>query len=183
MVEMEIKGIFDYIKKGQASVKPYPYEILSAVSVSPIGPGDLMAIFKLSNQASVRANSFNQHQIRLQEHQKWFKKNLANKNVVMLKAQVGHQLAGQVRLDIENSQAVISVSVSEDFRGQGLGSALLQAAIVQAKAKRLTAIEALIKPENFGSIKLFEKNGWVMDQKRLKTNQQALRYLYTIDRN
>jgi RimJ/RimL family protein N-acetyltransferase len=150
------------------------------VTISLIDSGDMLDVFNLSNQASVRANSFNQDKIELEGHKKWFAKKLKDENSIMLKASINGIMAGQVRIDIEESNGLIGVSVSDNFRGRGIGSRLIEAAIGRAKDRDIKIIEACIKPENQASIKLFEKNGFIYDSKTEFSGCKASKYIFMI---
>lgn len=151
------------------------------VEISPVTQDDLLSIFNLSNLDSVRAASFNTGKIDLSGHQKWFAEKMADPNTVMVKAVLGEDFAGQARLSMEGAIAVIGVSVDEKFRGRGIASKLLQAAIEEAGRRGIEVIEAFIKPENLASIKLFEKAGFVLDQKTEVSGNDALKYVYKIN--
>jgi len=140
----------------------------------------MIDVLALSNQDSVRANSIKSEKIDLEDHKKWFARKIEDENTIMLKSLTGNQFSGQVRLDIEGDTALIGVSVSEDFQGKGIGSDLLQAAIEKAKEQGLKAIEAFIKPENSGSRRLFEKNGWIFQEETETDGVRLLKYIYTI---
>jgi len=151
------------------------------VQILPVNSGDMLKVFALSNEDSVRANSFNQDKIKLSEHRRWFEAKLEDKNSIMLKALIGKLLAGQVRLDIKNNIALIGVSVSEKFRGRGVGSMLIGIAIEKAAERDVETIEAYIKPENQSSVKLFEKNGFVYDSTAEISRNQAMKYILKVN--
>ena len=61
---------------------------------------DLMDIFYLANDEIVRFYSFNQNQISLEEHKKWFKKNLASKETkIYIYRNCDNDLIGVCRLE------------------------------------------------------------------------------------
>ena len=148
------------------------------VVISKMTEKDLMPVFNLSNLSSVRAVSFNSEKIELENHKKWFASKLDDENTIMLKAEVGEDFAGQVRLSFEGDSAVIGVSVDEQFRGKGIASKLLQTAIAVANERSVKVIEAYIKPENAASTGLFEKNGFVYEDQTEVSGVPANRYLY-----
>jgi UDP-2,4-diacetamido-2,4,6-trideoxy-beta-L-altropyranose hydrolase len=148
--------------------------------VLPMSDEDLIPVFDLANEPSVRTASFNQNEIELEGHRKWFKNKLQDNNAVMLKSVTAEKLTGQVRLDIEGDKAVIGISVSEKFRGRGIGSELLQAAIKEAQKRGIKEIEAFIKPDNSSSIALFEKNGWVFSNETEVSGVKAKKYIYIV---
>jgi RimJ/RimL family protein N-acetyltransferase len=146
------------------------------IRISPIVKADLMAVFGLSNQKSVRTMSFNQEKIKLADHRRWFAKKLDDKNTVMIKASIGDILVGQARLDIESKKAVIGVSTSEKYRGRGIATMLINKAISAAAKRDLSRIDAFIKPENLGSQALFEKLGWAYRGQEELSGNKALKY-------
>ena len=146
------------------------------IRISPIVKADLMAVFKLSNQESVRAMSFNQEKIKLAGHRVWFTRKLLDKNTVMLKATLDEALAGQVRLDIEKEKAVIGVSTSEKYRGRGVATMLIEKAVSVATKRGLSRVDAFIKPENLGSQALFKKLGWDYRGREEVSGYKALKY-------
>ncbi|HUS02548.1 MAG TPA: GNAT family N-acetyltransferase [Chitinophagaceae bacterium] len=54
----------------------------------------------------------------------------------------------------------VSVYVAERFRGQKIGNALLQELIKQSESNNIWTLQAGIFPENKGSIKIHETNGF-----------------------
>jgi len=180
MVRSEVKNLLRYIARGEAAAEPYPFDKYSqgSVDVLPVTSSDLMDIFELSNQDSVRAVSFTPEKIKLEDHRKWFSRKLADKNIIILKATIEGSLAGQVRLDLENDEALISISTSEYFRGMGVASKMLQSAIAEAKKRGLKTINAFIKPDNQTSIRLFEKNGWIYAGQEKESGVIANKYIY-----
>ncbi|MCX6809662.1 MAG: GNAT family N-acetyltransferase [Candidatus Berkelbacteria bacterium] len=181
----EIMGILGYLSRREISEKPYPYKLLKSVQkeeiqIRPIIKTDLMDVFNLSNQDDVRAVSFNSKKIKLADHKKWFARKIKDENSIMLKAQIGGKFAGQIRLDIEEKKALLSVSVDSKYRGRGIASKLIQAAIRETKKRNVKIIEACIKPENIPSIDLFEKNNFISDGKVKVSGFWAMKYLYQL---
>lgn len=182
MKSSEIENLLCYIENGNASVEPYPFECsFEGVRISKIVSKDTLDVYKLSNQPSVRSASFSQGKINLEDHRKWFKNKLNDNNVIMLKASISGKLAGQVRLDIKDKTALVGISTSEEFRGKGVASKLLQAAIHEARNRKIRTIDALIKSNNHASIGLFEKNGWVYVGDCIEQGVSAKKYIYKIN--
>lgn len=96
-----------------------------------------------------------------EDHVRWFEGVLANPKRHLLVAEDGHTQYGTVRFDEIDDTAEISITVSPDLRGQGVGSKLLAAADVWAKNDLgLDRIIAQIKSSNPASIALFKKAGY-----------------------
>jgi RimJ/RimL family protein N-acetyltransferase len=96
-----------------------------------------------------------------ENHVRWFESVLANPNRHLLVAEDTQIKYGTVRFDEVDDTAEISITVSPDLRGQGVGSKLLDAADVWAKNELgLDRIIAQIKANNPASIALFKKCGY-----------------------
>lgn len=188
-VQSELRGIVGYISRGLATHEAYPYKLeygtektekVLGVKILPIDESDMKSVYDLSNSNSVRQNSFNPNPIQLESHMKWFERKLKDESVVMLKAVVEQDFAGQARLEIVGDAAVIGISVDDRFRGKGVASSLLQDIINVARNRGLKTIEAYIKPSNQASIKLFEKNGFIFQEQTEVSSQEALKYILDI---
>jgi ribosomal protein S18 acetylase RimI-like enzyme len=58
---------------------------------------------------------------------------------------------------------VLGVGVLQDYRGQGIGTALIRAAIDMARATGLTRIELTVREQNARAIELYERLGFVRE--------------------
>ena len=129
---------------------------------------DLSLIFSLSNDPLVRVNSFNQNKIEYKEHCKWFEKTVEDKNTLFFLVfadESEKEFIGQIRLkrECENSnECVISLSITEQFRGKHIAKEFLELGIneLQKNWKNIDTIIAEVKDENIASNKLFEKEGF-----------------------
>lgn len=181
MKKAELENLSRYVENDNASMFPYPFcRDLGEVEISKITAKDVMDVFDLSNQPSVRDASFNQNKINLGDHKKWFEGKLKDKNAIILKAVILGCLAGQARLEIEGAEALVGISTSEKFRGRGVASKLLQAIICEARGRKIKTINALIKSDNIASIGLFEKNGWVYVNDCVQHGIDAKKFIYRI---
>jgi RimJ/RimL family protein N-acetyltransferase len=181
MMLLEFKNIQNYLKQKKIDLQPYPFK--KEVVITEIKESDLLKIYELSNQPSVRAVSFNQSKIKLADHKKWFVKKINDPNVLMLKATIGDELAGQLRLDIEGDRALIGISVSEQFRGQGIAGKLINEVLERAIERKIKLIEAFIKPDNAASINLFEKYGFKYTHQTDQFGERANKYILKLNGN
>lgn len=145
-------------------------------------PTDLMLTFSLSNDPLTRQMSFNQHQISLAEHRRWFDRIIQSPHQILLviKTRVGTNWVplGQVRYNHRSRQ--ISFSLAQAWRGKKLASpALVQGIRVIKRKFKPSYIVALIKPDNFPSIKTFAAAGFYFDRKTTHHRIACLRYLYS----
>lgn len=129
---------------------------------------DMKKVFALSNNELVRENSFNKNFISWDEHVKWFTNRIENAGFpfYIVENKNGDFIA-QVRFDKKEDDIVISISISEDFRGKGLASDIIKTCIKKSGFKKVVAY---IKDNNTASIKSFEKAEFV--------NSHLLKYIY-----
>jgi RimJ/RimL family protein N-acetyltransferase len=82
-----------------------------------------------------------------------------------------HKAVGQVRIDKNEKEIVIGISIDEKFRGKSLGSEmLLQSTDDYLKKHSNSTITAYIKTENKASLAIFKKAGFSNEE---LTTEQA----------
>jgi spore coat polysaccharide biosynthesis predicted glycosyltransferase SpsG/RimJ/RimL family protein N-acetyltransferase len=138
-------------------------------------PDDANLVFNLSNDLLVRKNSINQHEIKWEEHLNWFNSCLQNENYLFLLFFSGEQeFVGQVRFNIENDEATVSISIAKDFRGKRLSSQMLILSCRELFHKfcSVNKIKAIIKIENSSSVKGFEKAGFSFFSSEMIMNEK-----------
>jgi RimJ/RimL family protein N-acetyltransferase len=85
---------------------------------------------------------------------------------------------GQVRFDIENQQAIVSIGLALCQRGRGLGLAvLLKATALFFENSNSKKIHAFIKPTNHASMRLFEAAGFSWLEETQCKSQTAYHYI------
>lgn len=136
-------------------------------------PTDLNLIFSLSNDPRVRANSFNTKPIEYVAHCKWFEKTVADKNTLfflLFADESEKQFVGQIRFNRVSEiskECVISLSITEQFRGKHIACEFLELGIGELKKKwhNIEYVVAEVKDENIASNKLFIKEGFKLVSK------------------
>ncbi len=130
---------------------------------------DMRQYFSWANDELVRQNSISVKVVAWEDHQKWFKNKINDKNSFLFLAESERNLIGQVRFDCENSGAgaVISYSISNDFRGLGLAKKMLKQAIekISKECPRIEIIKAKIKITNIASNKILIRLGFTEQDK------------------
>ena len=129
---------------------------------------DIDILYEWANDPVTRQNAFHTEPIPYETHRAWFVKVLADRDVMMLMlckdASSDKEIreVGQIRLAIENEEALISYSIAPSMRGQGLGSRMILMAEERLRESRMdvTYCKAQVKYENPASIKVFEKCGY-----------------------
>jgi UDP-2,4-diacetamido-2,4,6-trideoxy-beta-L-altropyranose hydrolase len=128
-----------------------------------VGQEDCELLWAWANDPIVRAVSFSSEPIIWEDHLKWFNEKLNSSSCyhfIFFNDQ--DEPIGQIRFDIdEQLQSIVSVSIASNQRNRGYGKLILQTAINELlKHISVNNIQALIKPDNLASIKLFESVGF-----------------------
>lgn len=134
---------------------------------------DCNMIFSLSNDPLVRSNSFNQKKIEYADHCKWFEKAVADKNTLffLVFAEKNEKdFVGQIRFNRvseSSTECVISLSITEQFRGKHIAGEFIELGIGELKKKwhNIELVVAEVKDENAASNKLFIKEGFKLVSK------------------
>lgn len=129
---------------------------------------DCNLVFSLSNDPLVRSVSFNQNKIEYSNHIKWYKDAVKNDNILFLLVfadESENDFVGQIRFNREkknSDECIISLSITENFRGKGIGNQFIQLGIEMLKKqwKDIKTIIAEVKTDNIASNKLFVKEGF-----------------------
>ncbi|MBN1872018.1 MAG: GNAT family N-acetyltransferase, partial [Candidatus Omnitrophica bacterium] len=152
------KGSTRVVKMLMSSLLKKAFSIRDAISK------DASCIFQISNDDTVRSNSFHPEKITWDKHLEWFTKRLNDNNCEFFVAELNGEIYGQVRFDIDENknEASVSISVKEDIRGLGMGVYMLDEAvdILNRKRRDIRLIKAYIKGENMRSAAVFEKAGF-----------------------
>jgi len=140
---------------------------------------DVELVYKLSNDPKVRRASINKEFIKFEDHKKWFERKIADKNSKFYLILKKNEFVGQVRFDITGDRALISISVTQDFRGKGYSGKVLKLSCNKLffDSNSVNYIEAFIIPSNISSIKIFEKSGFILEDKVKINNQKLLKYI------
>jgi len=126
------------------------------------GQEDMDDVLELTNEKIVRQNSLNTNKIDPHLHKKWYENQLKTKNIKFyIIYSAGNDFLGQVRFEIKNKDALVSVSFSKMIRGQGRATSVLAKAINKLKKEEnIENIVSYIKESNLPSLRIFEKFGF-----------------------
>ena len=133
---------------------------LDVLSMRMAKESDALIYWNWANDLCVRKNSFSQKPIKWKDHQVWFKKMLNNPNATLLIFEHNLGQVGQVRFDNLGAHYKIDYSIDKQFRGFGLGEAMLKKSIEYLKSKHTFTIIAEVKNNNLASKKIFNKLGF-----------------------
>ena len=140
-------------------------------------PEDVEETFTLSNQNYVRQYSINRNIIKWEDHVAWFNNIIEDvNNVFYVITDKADMLLGQVRYEINDTSATVSISVAESIRGKGYSEFILLKSMEKlfAEREKVQRIIAYINEENLASIGLFERNGFSLISK----DDGLLKYIY-----
>ena len=142
--------------------------IINQIKITRATIDDMLDLFELVNDYEVRKNSFNQENIKLEDHKKWFTKKINDsKCLILLGKDYDGKFFGSVRFELDKNSSknnyIISIQISQKFRGKKYGEPLLKLAIEEFyKIFKNSNILAKIKNNNLASIKIFKKNNFIV---------------------
>jgi RimJ/RimL family protein N-acetyltransferase len=113
------------------------------------------------NDAVTRANSGDHSEVCLDGHVTWLARVLADPERELLIAEVDRVAVGTVRLDRLGAEYVLSWTIAPQWRGQGLGGAMVRLAVERARGRRL---RAEIAPSNEASLAIARALGFRMSR-------------------
>jgi RimJ/RimL family protein N-acetyltransferase len=125
---------------------------------------DVILYFNWANDPLVRRSSFNEKEIELEEHKKWFELKLHSQHATLLVATKCGKPIGQIRFDAAGEGIYeIDFSLDTDHRGKNMGSDLLRQGTENFfKLKPSTKkVIAKVKATNIASGKSFERAGFI----------------------
>lgn len=123
---------------------------------------DIKTLFDWANDPVTRRNSLRAEEISWSEHEKWFHSYALedNKNLYLIGLEDNNPV-GFIRFEYRE-EWIVSIVISPIHRGKGVGSRLLKEGIRYFERIYTAPLLAHIKSSNYGSIKVFEKNLFVL---------------------
>jgi len=145
------------------------------VSVREASHDDMEEIYGLSNEADVRAVSFDSRDIPFEEHRAWFLQKLRDDTSLLLVAEHRGGFIGQVRFDTAGNEAVVSISLKSRYRGLGVGRHVLKKAVsyLDSRVQGVNVIKAYIMERNAASLKFFESAGFRFSRRLVIRGHEA----------
>lgn len=137
--------------------------LADTISLRPAEPADEERLWKWANDPAVRRAAFRPAEIPWADHRLWFGQKLASPRcAIFLADDTAGNPFGQIRFDWDDDgEAEVDVSIAPGRRQRGWGSALIRRG-VDALFERhpVSAVRALIRPENAASVRAFERAGF-----------------------
>jgi RimJ/RimL family protein N-acetyltransferase len=132
-------------------------------------------LWEWANDPEVRRISFTGEAIPWERHCAWFSEQLQNSFVRMYIAVFEGVMVGQIRFDINGSEATVSISVAPSLRGKSYGSSIIMLGSEELfKTTQISLIHAFIKPSNERSVRAFVKAGYEAAGSTTVRGQSAL---------
>jgi len=134
----------------------------SMTTLRPVGENDARLLWGWANDPTTRSVSFTTEPIPWEDHVKWLEGKMKDPNCFLYIALArGGTPLGQIRFDVEGSEAEVSVSLDARFRGRGYGSALVLAGSRKLFGdSRVRLLRAHVKEHNEPSVRAFLKAGY-----------------------
>ena len=126
---------------------------------------DAQQYFDWANESSIRANSYSAQPIAWETHIRWFNQKLSDSSVYLyLFLNEEGEPAGQIRFDVNQSEAVMSYAIGEAHRGKGYGRQIMVEGMEHLAADyppRPLTIVGYVKNTNIASKTIFNKLGFI----------------------
>ena len=141
-------------------------DIKIQMSLREAALNDSQLLYQWRNHPSVRMNSFNESELKWEEHNEWVKSKIKDPNTFMLIAELEQKRIGVIRFEKCGGEVVVSVNVDPDETGKGWGTRIIQEGsdLFFKKFSASRAISARIKKDNEASLRAFQKAGYQLKE-------------------
>ncbi len=133
-----------------------------AIVLVPAGREHSAFFLACRNDSDAVLHSRSRRMIGREEHARWFGAKIDDPGVRLRVATVSREQVGTVRVDVRNGVGEVGIAVAPACRGQGLGTALLEALLADvATDPQVTALTAAVHVGNTPSMRAFARVGFV----------------------
>ena len=134
-----------------------------AVTLRPALSSDAMTLWRWRNDPQTRAASFSGDAVDLAAHERWLRETLGRPDRRLYVAHADGRAVATARLDVQGTDAVVSLTVAPEWRGLGLGTHVLRALVAEVfGAPGLRRLVAHVKAENAASRAAFTRAGFTV---------------------
>lgn len=127
---------------------------------------DEASLLELRNDPMNLEFFMNPRPIAAEDHARWFNSRFTDFKELQILAVVSKQLIGIVFIvPLDNHSGSISINIDSRYQSQGIGQELLMRMLLRSDSLGFSRIEALIHLSNTKSVLLFEKCGFVFEEK------------------
>ena len=135
------------------------------IEIRKANENDSPFLFELRNQPSTYQYAKNPRLVEWQEHIDWLEpilKGETQRHLFII--EFDGQKAGQTRIDIEDKEAEVNISLMPEFQGQGIAFVAIEKAMEKISQEQGVKIfRAHVHQDNIASQKLFEKLGYQIE--------------------
>ncbi len=135
---------------------------------------DIENVFDLSNDPTVRLNSFHTEKISWTTHEKWYSDKINSVDTFFYIIEINKEFTGYIRLDKDNTKWLISIAINPVARGKSYGLKALQKLQKIHPDKTLIAY---VKINNKASINMFLKDNFKIIQQESISGQPAYKLI------
>lgn len=133
-----------------------------AVTLRPALSSDAITLWRWRNDPQTRAASFTASAVELDEHERWLQDTLGRADRRLYVAHADGRDVATARLDVQGTEAEVSLTVAPEWRGRGIGTHVLRALVTEAfQAAGLLRLVARVKTDNAASRTAFERAGFM----------------------
>lgn len=156
--------------------------IENSLLLRPVKDDDCDRIWKWANDPDVRAFSFHPSAISLDEHKRWFYEKISDKNCKFFIILLNNRPVAQIRFDLKDNYANISIIIDEHFRGRGYGPRIIRMACRYLfRRTRIESVKASVLVINSASIKAFTRAGFTAISTTNVNNRDAILFILKKD--
>lgn len=132
------------------------------IEIRPAMTGDCQVVFEWRIDERSRAMFFNQTKPTIEEHRVWFEESIISTNREIFIGERSGEKIGICRFDLDKSQqcAEVSINISPNCRGQGLGKIFLLESVEYYLDSNKCDLIARIKKKNYASLNIFNYAGF-----------------------
>lgn len=163
--EFKLKEILkDKISINDISVDVYIHQ-KNKITIRDVIKSDVNLLYEWANDKLVREQSFQGSEIKFNEHIKWFKNKISDKNSILYILEDQKKPFCLIRFDITKKATTIGILIDKKYRGKGLAvKALVLGCERYFNNNNNKDILAYIKKKNFSSVKSFERAGFTFSK-------------------
>jgi UDP-2,4-diacetamido-2,4,6-trideoxy-beta-L-altropyranose hydrolase len=149
------KGAYRVLKAMASESSSQPIE---SIRLRRVQDGDENFLWNLANDPDVRSASFSTKMIPWEDHIRWFRKQLNDPSCIYFVATYENESVGQVRFEMKDEEATISISVKKGYRKRDFGSDIIRISTQKIfDSTKTKKVHAYVKIDNTASFLAFKK--------------------------
>ncbi len=126
---------------------------------------DTLFFYKLRNDKINRKNSVSTKKIKFNNHKDWFFKTIKKKSNFVFIVKKEKINCGYLRYEKKGNFLNVSICIGEKFRNKNVALSALLIGDKRVKKNKILKLKAVVKKNNFPSIKLFLKASYTIFKK------------------